>query len=203
MKKLTMLIITILFICSASFATPDGRSPSSTYPFSHRLLGHVDYATYFTSRILEEVLPFDFDNPEAYVDTYYSNDVKGIRVGVYTLVSNNSNFRLTISHDKLNRIVSDTPNNPNMITSVDYILYIVIGNSIDSWTSCKSGAENAVVALSGSSMGMENGDNVILEDKSLYVFIEDTSIYSTTADTVANIQPGIYESYIYFELTGE
>ena len=201
MKKLILMTILLLSICSLSFAVYDNRSPSSTYPYSHRMLGHVDYATYFTSKILEEVLPFDFDNPEAYVENYYSSAVKGIRVGTYTLASNNRNFQLTVWHDKLVRIADNTPNNPNMITSVDYILYVVIGESVSSFVSCKSGIENKIVALSG--IGINDGDTIILEDKSFYVFIDDTSVYSTTADTVANIQPGIYESYIYFEITGD
>lgn len=201
MKKLVLITIMLLSICSLSFAVSDDRTPHSTYPYPHRMIGHVEYATYFTSRVLEEVLPFDFDNPEAYVENYYSNVVKGIRVGTYTLASNNRDFQLKVWHDKLVRIASDTPNNPNMITSVDYILYVVNGESVSSFVSCKSGEENKIVVLSG--IGMNDGDTVILEDKSFYVFIDDTSVYDTTAATVANIQPGMYESYIYFEIMGD
>ena len=196
MKKLISFLLIILSSCCLLCA--DNTPDPDVYSYPHYMLGHVSQATYFTSSILEEVLPFDFDNPEVYDDGYYISSVKGIRVGTYTLASNNASFVLEISHDKLNRIDSAT-NNPNLTTSIDYVLFIVTGDNESNYISCKSNTDPAVIT--GDIIG--SGDTIILRDKSFYVLIQDDSVNGSTAATVDNLQPGIYESYIYFHLTGE
>ena len=99
MKKL-IIILLLVFLPLALFA-------ETSAPYEHYMLGYVRTVVDFSVTILEDVLPFDLEGADvAFNDLYVSGDsgqIKGLRIGEYTLVSNSNEFELYISHTPLAR----------------------------------------------------------------------------------------------------
>ena len=142
----------------------------------------------------------------------YLSQIKGLRVGTYSLESNVTDFVLYIAHDPLilvNRTFG-TEGDEGTISNIDYRLYMEMGGS--SFKSCLSDnsaggsgwtAKNATVKmqLSGTDTTDWPVGTTYFSNKGLYVSLQDRT-GGSTANTVAKLMAGTYSSTIYFYLEG-
>ncbi len=205
MKKVFFVLVLAL-IAGCLFAE---TSPA----YEHYMLGYVNTAVDFSVTILEEVLPFDLEGADvAFNDLYVAGDtgqIKGLRIGEYTLVSNSNEFELLIAHTPLVLKQASPGEDNGTLTQIDYRLYAVLTTN-DKFLSALSDS-NAITPDAANNRIRIAGDNSILwaegtrmlsiVKKSLYLSLEDNTS-GNTATTVADLKAGRYESNIYFMLRG-
>ena len=205
MKKL-IIILLLVFLPLALFA-------ETSAPYEHYMLGYVRTVVDFSVTILEDVLPFDLEGADvAFNDLYVSGDsgqIKGLRIGEYTLVSNSNEFELYISHTPLVLKEAASGEDTGTLTQIDYRLYAVLGSQ-DKFLSALSDGGAATPDVAGNHIRIA-GDNpdvwtpqttmLSIVRKSLYLSLEDNTSGSTS-QTVSDLKAGRYESNIYFMLKG-
>ena len=205
MKKFFFVLVLAL-IAGCLFAE---TSPA----YEHYMLGYVNAAVDFSVDILEDVLPFDLEGSDvAFNDRYIAGDsgqIKGLRIGEYTLVSNSNEFELYIAHTPLILKEASAGEDDGTLTQIDYRLYAVLGSE-DVFLSALSDADaltpdSAVnkIRIAGDNQDVwpEGTRMLSIVRKSLYLSLEDNTSGST-ANTVADLKAGRYESNIYFMLKG-
>ena len=198
MKK-AMIFVIMTIVSFSIFAVTDP-------PVSHMLVGYVDLTLNFSLDIKNEVLPFDLDGADVfYNSSYVEGDegiINGIKIASYTLISNDYNFRLFITHDKLKLTteLSQTSTNSN---SIDYRLYAVIDDEQNVFMSTLSD-QNADSPLNAVNRILLEGvytNKYSFVNKSLYVSL-DAGGLDSTRQVLDSLKPGLYESYIYIYLQG-
>ncbi len=206
MKRIFFVLILALIAVCLFAETPPA--------YEHYMLGYVNTAVDFSVTILEEVLPFDLEGSDvAFNDLYVAGDggqIKGLRIGEYTLVSNSNEFELLIAHTPLVLKEASPGEDDGTLTQIDYRLYAVLGAE-DHFLTTLSDA-NAITPDGASNKIRIAGDNqyiwpdgttmLSIVRKSLYLSLEDNTS-GNTADTVADLKAGRYESNIYFMLKGK
>lgn len=156
--------------------------------YEHRLYGQIRTSVVFEVNILEEVLPFDLNSALVQYNTNPSV-ATGLRLGTYRLISNNSNLKMVISHTPL-RLQDETVTENN---EVNYRLYLMTEVGSPGFVST-TGSAIEIVGTAVATNGM-----VSLIDKYLYITLDEGSA-ENTANKVAAIEAGTYESTITFEL---
>lgn len=178
-----------------------------------QLRGYVYGATTFSVSMLEAALPFNLESPDVEDNPNYLSQLKGLRVGSYSLESNVTDFVLYIAHDPLvlvNRTFG-TEGDEGTISTIEYRLYMEMGGN--SYKSCLSDSSaggsgwtaktaNVNMQLSGTNSTDWPVGTTYFSNKGLYVSLEDHSDGRTTAETVAELMAGTYSSTIYFYLEG-
>ncbi|MCQ2412510.1 MAG: hypothetical protein MJ057_06090 [Sphaerochaetaceae bacterium] len=175
------------------------------------MIGHVDSATDFSVSILEEALPFDLDGSDVAYNPNYQTQIRGLRIGSYSLLSNSGNFELLISHSKLTLRDATRANDEGTLSQIDYRLYVIADYRNTKFLSCLSDS-NASNPDSASNRVRVAGDNpdvwpsgasmCSIVNQSIYVSLDDNTRGSTAA-TIADLKGGTYESTIYFMLKGQ
>ena len=114
-KRIAILIMISISILPI-FATEDA--------VTHYMVGYVGNAASISVEAINEVLPFDMDST---VVAYNPSDsiVVGLKVGQYTLVSNNRDFSLTIKHTPL-EYQGSQPLKEWYYNKIDYRLDVII-----------------------------------------------------------------------------
>ena len=148
----------------------------------------------------------------AFNDLYIAGDqgqIKGLRIGEYTLISNSDEFELFIAHTPLLLKQAASGEDTGTLTQIDYRLYAVLGSD-DVFLSALSDG-NAVTPDGAGNRIRIAGDNpnvwtsgmsmLSIVKKSLYLSLEDNTSGST-AQTISDLKAGRYESNIYFMLRG-
>ena len=119
MRKRLILPLIILLLFSLAHLYADG------YP--HRIYGHINSSVLFEVNILQEAIPFDLDsdlvkfnenNNDAASDT-----ATGIRIGTYTLASNSTTVKVSVSHTPFT--FQGTPTDNTKQHSINYRLYMM------------------------------------------------------------------------------
>lgn len=202
MKKIIMITMLILLACGSLFAwTSDW--------YAHYLLGYVEASITFSLDIIQEVLPFDLDSVEVKENTS-TTDVVGLRIGSYSLVSNNSNFSLFVTHSPLTLSVPASESNTGTVTSIDYRLYMFTGVNREfkstlsaSNPASPASAESRIEIKGNEVWSSAVGPILSIVNQSLYLSLEDHTDGDTTAQRVEKLKAGTYESDIYFILIGQ
>ena len=206
MRKLFLILILILVGGTLFSATP---SPA----FEYYMLGFVNTVVDFSVTILEDVLPFDLEGADvAFNDLYVAGDtgqIKGLRIGEYTLISNSNEFELYIAHTPLILKTAAEGEDTGTLTQIDYRLYAVLGSAdlfisalSDNLAATPDTATNRIrIAGDNPNVWTETTSMLSIVRKSLYLSLEDNTSGST-ANTVENLKAGRYESNIYFMLKG-
>lgn len=191
MRIRTLLISILLFAIAASvFAVGTAGEPQGFY-----LMGYIDSATTVQVDILDNALPFNIDSAEVAKNDNYLSEVRGLRIGTYTLISNNINFTFTVTHDKLKLIGS--PRFSDKVTEIDYRLYLFLDNSAYVYYTCLSGGS---IQLTGS----EVASHYNINEELFFCSLVGQSLYvSLNVDSTKNVHPGDYESYVTFVLEGQ
>lgn len=203
MKKIVSSLI-LLFVAFVAWAEVSA-------PYAHYMLGHVESATDFSVSILEEVLPFDLDGSDVAYNANYTTQIKGLRIGSYSLISNTDKFELYITHSKLKLRDAARANDEGTLSEIDYRLYVIADYHNTKFLTCLSDA-NASNPESASNKVLVAGNNrdvwpsgasmCSIINQSIYLSLED-STRGTTAATLADLKGGTYESTIYFMLKGQ
>ncbi len=198
MKKALLLIILISVFVSAFAATDPA--------VSHLMVGYVNLTLNFTVDIKNEVLPFDLDGADVFYNSQYEvgdhGIINGIKIATYTLISNDYNFNLYITHDKL-KLTTEANQSDTNTNSIDYRLYAVIDDQLNVFMSTISDP-NAASPLNASNKILLQGvygNKYIFVNKSLYVSL-DAGSASSTRQILDGLKPGSYESNIYILLQG-
>ena len=115
-KKLFAMLLLITASILPAFATED--------KITHYMVGYIGNAATISVEAINEVLPFDMDSS---VVAYNPSDnvVLGLKVGQYTLVSNNRDFSLTISNTPF-EYQGTSPVQDWYYNKIDYRLDIII-----------------------------------------------------------------------------
>lgn len=204
MKK-TVSVLFLLFAAFIAFAA------ETSAPFAHYMIGHVDSSTDFSVSILEEVLPFDLDGSDVAYNPNYQTQIKGLRIGSYSLLSNSGAFELYIAHTKLTLRDAARANDEGTLSAIDYRLYVIADYHNTKFLSCLSdtNASNPDAATNRLRVAADNPDvwpsgttMCSIVNQSIYVSLDDNT-RGTTADTLADLKGGTYESTIYFMLKGQ
>ena len=200
-KKLTIAVL-ILLVCGSLFAwTSDW--------YAHYLLGYVESSITFSLEIIQEVLPFNLDSAEVKENTS-TTEVVGLRIGSYSLVSNNSTFSLYVTHSPLTLSAAASGSSSGTVSSIDYRLYMFTGVNrefksalSDSNPASPASAEKRI-EIHGSEVWSALANPILsIVNESLYVSLEDNTGGDTTAQRVEKLKAGTYESDIYFLLMGQ
>lgn len=179
----------------------------NTDPFAHYIVGHVDSSTAVSVTMLESVLPFDLDSPEVAFNSSPNSLIKGLKVGEYSLISNSRSFSLYVSHTPLEysgtAAVVDGEE-----TSIDYLLYMVIGTTNSSYLYCRSDSvkgnpkeatNNIVITGSDTRVWPQSQALCKVINRSLYVSL-DCGTDSATSSKLDSLKEGDYRSTIYLSL---
>lgn len=186
----------------------DVDTVKGVYPF--QLLGNVREEVLFDVTIRDDLLPFDLDGQLVKYNTLFNGIpatentaavpplATGIIIGTLKLISNSSNFTLTISHTPLkwrdpennNSTTGSTTSN----TMINYRLYLITDVQSQRFV---SGVD--AFSISGSEYQLSNG-SVQFVDNNLYVTL-DEGTHQETEDRLLVLNPGMYESDIVFTLT--
>ncbi|MBR2281353.1 MAG: hypothetical protein IJ863_01885 [Spirochaetales bacterium] len=180
-----------------------------TAPYEHYMLGYVNAEVDFSVSILEDVLPFDLDGSEVAYNANHETEIRGLRIGEYTLISNSSAFELTIAHTPLEHRSGSGENDEGTLDSIDYRLYAVLGlgnlfysSLSDPNANVPDNSTNRIrIAGDDSNVWTQGTTSLSIINRSLYVSLEDNTSGST-AETVTDLKAGLYESTIYFMLKG-
>lgn len=203
MKKIVSSLI-LLFVAFVAWAEVSA-------PYAHYMLGHVNSATDFSVSILEEVLPFDLDGSDVAYNDNYTTQIKGLRIGSYSLISNTKFFELYITHSKLKLRDAARANDGGTLSEIDYRLYVIADYHNTKFLSClsdtnaanpDSAAKSICVSASNENIWPSGASMCSIIDQSIYVSLHDNT-RGTTADTLADLKGGTYESTIYFMLKGQ
>lgn len=190
MKKYLLLIMLLLIVlASPVFAT-------APYQLEQLMIGYVESTVSFSVRSIEESLPFDLDGSEVQYNPS-TTQVRGIRIGEYTLISNNTQrIELYVSHTPL-RLNGTGATGGEYI---DYRLYLITGDNV--FESCRSD-NNASTPMNATEhiLFAPAQGGVSLLGKSLYVSLDEGSENATNT-VLERLQPGTYKSNIYFLLRG-
>lgn len=185
MKRLFMIILFGSLFLVFAFATQEVTT--------HFIMGYIDSSTSFSVNILNEVLPFDLESKEVAMT---NSNIKGIRIGTFSLLSNTKDFRLYAAHtplvwDSTSAVDGDTKTE----TSIDYRLYMIVGNE-DKFKSALSYPNPATL-----STDLSNDENVV--DTDTYVLIEgaDSDVWPTSVESILSI---VNQSiYVRLEVPGD
>lgn len=127
MKKITITVLFCLLL-SPIFAV--------TYsPVEHYMLGYVNKSLAVNVTINQNAIPFDLEGSDVAKNENPNSLIRGLLIGTYTLIANNSTFKVVIAHDELT--LTDTPQGDGE-TSVDYRLYAVVNTNTGTFASCVS-----------------------------------------------------------------
>ena len=157
--------------------------------YEHYIYGQIRTAVVFEVNIMEEVLPFDLSGSLVQYNSSYLSVATGLRLGTYRLISNNANLKIVVSHTPL-RLVDETVTENN---EINYRLYLMTEVGSPGFVSTTGSA----VEIVGSEVATK--DMVSLVDKYMYITLDEGSA-EATANKVAAIEAGTYESTITFEL---
>ena len=157
--------------------------------YEHHIYGQIRTSIVFEVNILEEVIPFDLSGSLVQYNNSYQSVATGLRLGTYRLISNNTNLKMVVSHTPL-RLIDETVTENN---EINYRLYLMTGIRSPGFVST-TGSAVEIVGSDVSTEGM-----VSLVDKYMYITLDEGSS-EATANKVATIEAGTYESTITFEL---
>ena len=215
-NRLKKLIILICIAIISPFVF------STTTVNSHFVMGYIDSNTTFSVNMLNEVLPFDLESKEVVMSA--ATNVKGIRIGTFSILSNTKDFRVFVAHtplfwDSTSAVNGDTKTE----TSIDYRMYLILGNedifkdsmsypapteltiNIQGRTDEENNNDDTYITLSGHDPDVwPNSVSGILSvvRQSIYVRLEvsgDTD-GTLTAARIENLKAGNYVSDVYFFL---
>lgn len=212
-KTITMAMILAL-IMFVAFST-------STVS-AHFIMGYIDSNTAFSVNLLNEVLPFDLDSKEVRMTTV--PNIKGIRIGTYSLMSNTKDFKLYVAHSPLSWISSSAVDgDTNTETTIEYRLYLILGNEelfkdaichpnpsnllsdVIDLTDEQNNEDDTYITLSGNDSDVwpaSVAGILAIVNQSVYLRLEvpgDTD-GSLTAERIENLKAGNYVSDVYFFL---
>ena len=193
MKRVIICVILILIAASPIFSVIGDT-------VDHVMLGYVRQSLNFSVSLLNNVLPFDLDGSDV---AYNSSPtiINGLRVATFTLVSNNFNFTLYITHDKLTLRTNEGGTKP----SIDYRLYAVVNENTQEYLSSRSAANadspKNVPAESRITITGSKTNTYFLVDNSIFVSLDEGSA-SATQSVLDSLPGGFYESNIYLMLVG-
>ena len=194
MKRIIILVILILIAASPIFSVTTGDT------IDHVMIGYVRQSLNFSVSLINEVLPFDLDGQ----DVAYNNSstiINGLRIATFTLVSNNYNFTLYITHDKLTLRTNEGGTKP----SIDYRLYAVVNENTQEYLSSRSAlnaeSPKSVPAESRITITGSKANTYFLVGNSMFVSLDEGS-ETATQNILDSLPGGFYESNIYLMLVG-
>lgn len=183
MKKM----IATLLILATCLCLPAATKVSA--PVEQILLGHVKSSVYMVVSILENVLPFDLDSKAVQSKEVAGGaaptDVTGLRIGYYSLVTNDTEFSVTVTHDKLVHF-GGVPEDGKE-TEIDYRLYLFTKDK--NFKSCLS---TGSITLNAADFGFTSG----------MLAQANRSLYLSLASGTDGLSAGDYESYITIHVVG-
>ncbi len=194
MKRFLVLAILVIIAAAPLFSVTTGDT------VDHVMIGYVRQSLNFSVSLLNNVLPFDLDGPDVAYNTS-ATIINGLRVATFTLVSNNYNFTLYITHDKLTLRTNEGGTKP----SIDYRLYAVVNENTQEYLSSRSAANaespKTVPAESRITITGSKTNTYFLVNNSMFVSLDEGSA-SATQSVLDNLPGGFYESNIYLVLVG-
>lgn len=191
MKKSILFILFSLFLIANIFAI----GYSAPYPFL--LQGNVGSNTVLSVNLFPEIFPFDLEGESVQYNPNPNQSIIGLRIGQYSLVSNDPAFQITITHDYLTNI--DYPE-----SKADYILSVITNyynqdfeycGSNDNAISYTTSGEKIVLTQNSFSQNAQGTYNVA--GNSIYVNMNESSTF------IDSLHNGTFESNIYFFVTIE
>lgn len=230
MKKLVLIILFFIF----PFVVFSATTPSQ--PYAYYLLGYIKDNTRAWIDLAHDSLPFDLMSQDVQYNGATRSgalnkpqDIRGQYIGVFSLFSNSTSFRVYITHTTLDYSGTVSGDLGESLTRIDYRLYIQMGSKYgNDFRSCLSstsllefpdsypdaeqsdfimitGGDSCFAGAFGS--GTQNLISVV--NSGVYVSLEDngtgTGIGATEATTITTTEkllPGYYSSTIYLHLVG-
>jgi len=188
MKKIITVFLINIFLITLFAST-------TSAPTTFSLQGSVGSATELSVNLIQDVLPFNIEGNEVTYHSDYNNTIIGLRIGQFSLVSNDNNLQLKITHDFLTNISSDED-------KADYFLYLITNYNTQTFSYCPSNTDAGNINCSGSQINLTSAD--FTQNAQGVYNISNNSIYLTMNESVAELaalQEGTYESNLYFYLT--
>ena len=197
MKK-TIVVFLLLFLFSGIAFAVTGDA------VEHFMAGYVNLTLNFAVSVFSDIMPFNLDGADVKYNEAYTTTINGIRIAAYTLISNNYNFDLYITHDKL-KLSSEKDDVDTDTNSIDYRLYVVtdkVNNTFQSVRSCANASspqnvsEDSRIKISG-----DKTHSYTFVENSMYVSL-DAGGLDETVNRLKTLKNGVYESNIFIMLIG-
>ncbi len=188
MKKRLLLPFILFLLLFSTHLFAEG------YP--HHIYGQINSSILFEVNILQEAIPFNLDSDlvkfNANNNDAESDTATGIRIGTYTLASNSTALKVSVSHTPF--VFQGTPSDNTKQHSINYRLYMMTEIGRPGFVSTL-GEEKEILGLNVTEDGI-----IRLINKYMYVTLQEGGTAQTTQERLDNLEPGTYTSDITFTL---
>lgn len=185
-KRFILPLILLLFFSPHLLA--------ESYP--HHIYGQINSSVLFEVNILQEAIPFDLDSDLVKYNANNNDSARdtatGIRIGTYTLASNSTALKISVSHTPF--VFQGTPNDNTKQHSINYRLYMMTEIGSPGFVS-SLGEEKEILGSNVAEDGI-----IRLINKYMYVTLQEGGTAQTTQERLDNLEPGTYTSDITFYL---